>query len=212
MIALIFATLREARPFLGLSRAEIREVQPFAVYHTALRPRLRIAVSGMGKVAAAAACQALILTHQAGQVINAGACGSLNDLPGMSVGQLLRITTVQEGDHEVFGKRPLPVACAARLAADLPPARLVTCDRPIFDRGRRAACAKLGDVVDMEGAAIARVADLYRVPCEMIKGISDNAGPMDRKTLLQNLDRVSGLIAAYLWQNMDGFIRDSGKR
>ncbi|MBR9981441.1 MAG: hypothetical protein KFF50_10480 [Desulfatitalea sp.] len=202
MIALIFATQQEARPFLALSQAEPCAAQPFQRFRTPLRPGLQIVISRIGKVAASAACQAMIATHGAQWIVNAGACGLLADSLGLSVGQLVRITTAQEGDHEVFGKRPAPVPCDNQFGADLPPTRLVTCDRPVFDRHRRNACSRLGDVVDMEGAAIARVAMLNQIPCDMIKGISDIAGPTDRKTLLANLDWVSEVLGKWLWQRL----------
>jgi adenosylhomocysteine nucleosidase len=200
MIGLIFATRQEARPFLLLGRAELVAEKPFQRYQSSDMPTAVIMISRMGKVAAAAAATALILEHQATRIINAGACGVLRDLPELPVGQIVRITSAIEGDHEVFGRRPEPVLCHSTLWPDLPMARLVTCDRPVFDLRRRNTCAKLGEVVDMEGAAIARVAHLYQVPCEMLKGITDSAQASERKTLLQNLNVISERIAQLLRQ------------
>ena len=200
MIGLVFATLQEARPFLAMCNAGQSITNPFTIYQTATAPQLRIIISGMGKVAAAAAAQALILSHQAQIVINAGACGALRDAAELAVGQLVNVSTAVEGDHELFGKRPQAIQCCDQLSLSLPTARLVTCDRPVFDVQRRNACAKLGDVVDMEGAAIARVTDWYQIPCQMIKGITDAAQPTHRKTLLENLNSVSEQIGQLLWK------------
>ncbi len=200
MIGLIFATLLEARPFLAVCGAEQTASRPFAIYETRLQPGMRVIISGMGKVAAAAACQALILTQRADAIVNAGVCGALQDDASFRVGQMLRIVNAMEGDHEIFGKRLPAVACGTLLKIDLAPARLVTCDRPVFDSRRRAVYGQLADVVDMEGAAIARVADLYALPCELIKGVSDSAGPLERKTLLQNLNTVCEQMAQMLWR------------
>jgi nucleoside phosphorylase len=204
MIGLIFATLQEARPFLSISRAVRIEDQPFVVYSTPDHAQLRIAICRIGKVAAAAACQALILSHKAERIINAGACGALHDRPELAVGSLVRVTEAVEGDHEVFGKRPKATICAAGIGNGLPPARLVTCDRPVFDPIQRKIHGILADVVDMEGAAVARVAELYGVPCEMIKGVTDNALALDRKTLLENLNMVCEQIAQWLWKALAG--------
>jgi nucleoside phosphorylase len=200
MIGLVFATSREARPFLFAAQAEMVSEKPFCIYQCPPIPGLSVVISRMGKVAAAAATLSLIVEHHATRIINAGACGVLRDTPDLPVGQILRITSAVEGDHEVFGRRPEPVWGNPSLWMDLPAARLVTCDRPVFDLQRRNACAKLGEVVDMEGAAIARVADLYQVPWEMLKGITDRAQSTDRATLLQNLNSVSERIAQLLWQ------------
>lgn len=202
MIGLIFATNWEARPFLSAIQAELTAPQPFACYTTNANPDLKVVISRIGKVAAAAACQYLIHVHDVDQIINAGACGLLTESTEYRVSQVVRVTTVMEGDHEVFGKRPSPTVCSNLLNLDLPTGRLVTCDRPVFDMQKRHACAKLGDLVDMEGAAIARVADLFQVPCELIKGITDKAQPTDRKTLMENLTAVSEKIAELLWQRL----------
>lgn len=200
MIGLIFATMTEARPFLSLSDAEQEAEKPFRVYQPNGNRQLRVIISGMGKVAAAAAAQALILNCNAKYLINAGACGALKDTSELTVGQIVQITSAVEGDHHVSGKRPVPVNCSMQRWRELSTARLVTCDRPVFDIQRRNACAKLGEVVDMEGAAIARVADWYQLPCEMIKGITDGARPTHRDILLENLNRISEQIGNLLWK------------
>ncbi len=198
MIAVLFATNREARPFLTLVGAEPLEAQPFAVYKSPAYSRLRIVISRMGKIAAATACQAMILRQGATRIVNPGACGALRDTPELAVGQLVRISEASEGDHEIFGKRVAPVPCGAGLGAALPPARLVTSDRPVFDPVRRAEYAQFGDVVDMEGAAVARAAALYGVPCDLIKGITDTALHLEREMLLRNLDTVCERLALFL--------------
>jgi adenosylhomocysteine nucleosidase len=199
MIALVFATVQEARPFLMAAQAQIIHPEPFAVYRSDLRSDLRVVVSGMGKVAAAAAAQAMILTGDVARLINAGACGALRDTRELAIGNLVRISEAVEGDHDIFGKRLKPVPCSAEEFLDLPAMRLVTSDRPVFDTTIRAAFSQFGDVVDMEGAAVARIARYYRLPCTLIKGISDNAQPLDRRTLLENLTMVSEQIAQKLW-------------
>ncbi|MDA8141947.1 MAG: hypothetical protein M0036_25140 [Desulfobacteraceae bacterium] len=204
MIGLIFATRMEAQPFLQLSKAELAVEKPFQIYQCASLPALRIMISRMGKVAAAMSTLSLIIEHRVGQIINAGACGVLRDLSELPVGQIVAITSAVEGDHQVFGRRPEPAICSTTLWPELPKARLVTCDRPVFDLRRRSACAKLGEVVDMEGAAIARAAGLYQVPCEMLKGITDSAQAAERKTLIANLNTVSERLALLLWQMLNG--------
>lgn len=204
MIGLIFATRLEARPFLSLSNAEQIEEKPFVRYRIPEMPQVCIAICRIGKVAAAAACQALILSHNVDRIINAGACGALHERADLAIGNLLHIANAVEGDHEVFGKRPVPVPCSVGVGDGLPPARLITCDRPIFDPIQREIQGAFADVVDMEGAAIARVAELYRVPCEMVKGVTDNALELDRKRLLENLNTVCDRMAQWLWKALRG--------
>ena len=199
MIGIIFATRFEARPFLSLTQASQVCDQPFKMYTTHAPPGLPIIISGIGKVAAALACQSLIREHAVDYLLNAGACGALHDSPELEVCRLVRITTAMEGDHTLFEKHLAPLPCAGRVTADLSAAALVTSDKPVFDPQARACFGRLGDVVDMEGAAIARTAALYGIPWHMIKGISDPADNIGHDLLRRNIVRVSEKIAQVLF-------------
>ncbi|SFV77575.1 hypothetical protein MNB_SUP05-10-542 [hydrothermal vent metagenome] len=48
--------------------------------------------------------------------------------------------------------------------------------------------ANNADIVDMEGFAVAYVADKYNIPITMIKGISDDANSSSEKELFENLN------------------------
>jgi adenosylhomocysteine nucleosidase len=202
MIGMIFATGMEARPFLTLAGAELYVSRPFRLYCAAGFSRLPVIISGIGKVAAALACQSMILRYGVTHVLNAGVVGALHDGPEFEVCRLVRIESAVEGDHTVFGRRPAPLMSSGRFGRGLPPARLVTSDEPVFDPDGREAFGQLGQVVDMEGAAIARTAELYGVPWDMIKGVSDLAGPVERETLRRNLFEASDTIARRVWQEL----------
>lgn len=202
MIGLIFATSFEARPFLSTHKAIRIDNWPFPVYRVVAQPWLHVVVSGMGKVAAAVACLTLIRELKVSEIINAGACGALQDGKSYEPGVLFCVASAVEGDHEVFGKPPLPLISDGGQVWDLPSARLITCDTPVFDDAQRTHLATRGDLVDMEGAAIARVAAMYSTPWTMLKGISDTAGPTDRDVLEQNLIMVSEKIGAFLGDHL----------
>ena len=204
MIGIVFATRSEADPLLDMIGASVNAVRPFDIFTacgTASRS-IKILISGMGKVAAAAAASHLILAHQATTLISAGICGRLTG--EAAVGDCFRIAEAIEGDSERLGRRLPAVACDPSWFRQLPAKRLVTCDRPVFDPHRRADLGRLGELVDMEGAAIARVAGLYGIPCAMLKGVSDGAGAGGRQDLATNLGRVSARIAHVL---TDGLTR-----
>lgn len=198
MTGLIFATKIEADPFLSAFQTALLEKDPIPIYQIDSMPWLYVAISGMGKVAAAAACQLLIRELESVEIINAGAAGALVSGKRYTPGSLFCVTSTVEGDHELLGKNPQPLISDGRTDLDLPPARLVTCDIPVFDSQRRKALSEKGDLVDMEGAAIARVAAMFKIPWIMIKGVSDAAGPTDRDILLGNLKMVSRKIGDYL--------------
>lgn len=197
MVGIVYATRREAAALLSQTSAVMLASQPFPTFRAdgGGRPPCFVVVSGMGKVAAAAAASHLVLAHRVSMLVNAGLCGRLSADHGWAVGDLLRIRTAVEGDCDRFGRPEPPVACDARWFSRLAPARLVTCDRPVFDADQRARLAGLGDLADMEGAAVARVAGFYGLACAMVKGISDAADRTGRTELARNIDWVSEGIA-----------------
>jgi nucleoside phosphorylase len=207
MIGLIFATAFEARPFLSANRAIKLQQRPFAIYRIEAQPWLHVAISGMGKVAAATACQYMIRELKMVEIINAGACGALQDGKAYQPGALFCVASAVEGDHELFGKAPRLWISDGGLVWDLPSARLITCDRAVFDVTLRAQLSDRGDLVDMEGAAIARVAAMFDTPWTMLKGVTDAAGPTDRETLMKNLTMVSEKIASCLGDNLKAMER-----
>jgi len=202
MIGLIFATYTEAQPFLEWSRAMRIDTDPFEVYQVPSKPDLFITISGMGKVASAVACHSQIKEFKVEEIVNAGACGALNSGRAYAPGEVFCITSAVEGDHEQPIRPPQPIISDGRIDWDLPAARLITCDRPVFDTDWRDALSANGDLVDMEGAAIARVAAMYDVRWSMVKGITDNAGPADRAELKRNLTKVSETICRLLWSQL----------
>lgn len=197
MVGLVYATRREADPFLLKTSAEPLATQPFLSYQTVdgiSTPCITV-ISGMGKVAATMAATHLVLVHRVSMLFNAGLCGRLTMDNGWSVGDLFRIGSAIEGDCDRFGQAESDTPCDERWFSDLKPARLVTNDRPVFGAAWRGQLAGVGELADMEGAAVARVARLYGIPCAMVKGISDNADESGRQDVASHMDWVSGRIA-----------------
>jgi adenosylhomocysteine nucleosidase len=197
MVGIVFATMREAQPFLSQTEAERLTNRPLIIYgvgSASLTPCI-VAISGMGKVAAAMAAAHLVIDRRVDALISAGLCGRLTPESHRAVGDLFRITAAVEGDCDRFGKGEPEVTCDPTWFGDRVGARLVTCDRPVFDEDRRARLAELGEVADMEGAAVARVAASYGITCAMIKGISDTADENGRRSVADNIDWVSARIA-----------------
>lgn len=201
MIAgIVYATRREAAPFLSLTSAQPLATQPFALFRTATghHGACITVISGMGKVAATLAATHLVLVQRVKLLINAGLCGRLTADNRWPIGSLLRISTAVEGDCDRFGKAESAVPCDSRWFTHLESARLVTSDRPVFSNTRRGELSAVADLADMEGAAVARVAQCYGVPCVMIKGISDTASETGRKDVGRHLEQVSAVIAEAL--------------
>jgi nucleoside phosphorylase len=200
MIGIVFATEAEAAPFLACGGFRALAAAPIQVLTSPRSPH-RVAISGMGKVSAALATQWLIAEHGLRRVVHAGICGALGDPRNFAPGEILRVTSASEG-------RPGPgipgeaMVCASDLWMELRPATLVTVERPVFDDILRAELLRYGELVDMEGAVVARVAHLHGLPCSIIKGVSDHAGGRDRSLLKSRLPAISADIAEILWKEL----------
>lgn len=200
MIGIVYATRQEADPFLERTSAEILAVHPLLLFRVlgAGRSPCILVVSGMGKVAAALAATHLVLTHRVTMLVSAGLCGRLTTDDRWSAGDLLRVSSAVEGDCDRFGRAEPTVTCDTRWFKNLKTARLVTNDQPVFDTGWRRRLTGIADLADMEGAAVARAANLYGIPCAMLKGVSDAADERGRQDVASHIDWVSGRIAEAL--------------
>lgn len=200
MTGILFASSREAQPFIVMSEAAEVSDFPFRLY-AVREPRLTVAISGMGKVAAALAVQFLIREQGIRRIVLGGTCGALTDDPLFQPGRIFRITQASEGAAGP-GIPSAPVPCDTTLWEQLPSATLVTVERPVFDGQSRQDLVEFGDLVDMEGAVAARVAAMYGAPCTIIKGVTDFAGDGQRQMLHENLDEVSLALANVLWKEL----------
>jgi adenosylhomocysteine nucleosidase len=196
VIGILYATLQEARSFLKRTGAQQTGDRPFSLFRLP-NPSVLIMISGMGKVSAALAAQTLIREKGCDRLINAGVCGILVDSPVLAPGLVMRVSEASEGPPDP-GIQGGSVYCTDNRWPDLPTARLVTVERPVFDAHLRRRLAQWGELVDMEGAVVARVAGLYGATCAMIKGITDTADDGQRIDLHRNLAAVSDAIAAHL--------------
>jgi adenosylhomocysteine nucleosidase len=190
---LLFATALEANPLLarlGVSRLE--GDARFPVYETD-RPSITVLISGMGKVNAALGAAHLVQKYAVEEIWNLGLCGAL--APGFSPGDLLRIREAREGDRDPTHPGVETLSLPEGIGPSLPAARLVTVDFPVFDAERRRALSSWGDVVDMEGAAVARAASLWGVSCALLKVVSDLADADGKSHLLSNAARCSERLA-----------------
>ncbi len=198
MIGIIYATHAEAAPLLAQLAARRIQDRVMALYRAAPQNShapLLVAVSGMGKVAAALAAQRLIEHYRCRRIVHAGICGALVSDDGISPGAVLRIQKAVEENTAPPQAAPQPLACDETWWPALPVAAIVTVDQPVFDAQKRETLSRLAQLVDMEAAAIARVAALYGLPCAIVKGVSDRADHDGREALQANIDGVSQKVA-----------------
>jgi adenosylhomocysteine nucleosidase len=188
----VIGTLAPERPLLAMA---VREEAQAYEYD------LPLLLTGMGKVnAAAALATVLAWGPQPSQVMNLGTAGALRSgWTGIHVistviqhdldGELLRQLT-----GESYGE---PLALA-----DQDGATLATGDVFVSDPVTRARLAAHAALVDMEGYALAAVANRARVPIRIIKHVSDQAGEGAakawRETVTESPRALSDWLATHL--------------
>ena len=204
-LALVFATLIEAQPLLR--RLDAIPLRPadrslFVPHGRHAFRNVLIFICGMGGPQAQAALDGFTAGHTLRGVLNCGIAGSLTER--YAVGDIVSVSAVGEiiasAPAAMLDLSTLPEARWAGLPLSHTGAHLVTQDQALFDADRRAALARHADLVDMEGAAIARICAARNIPLSIIKGVSDHA--VDRESLLRNLEYASTTLADFLFARM----------
>jgi len=165
-VAVIAAMPVELAPMIG--RLQAQQVNGVDLYEL---PNAVIAVGGIGEKFARRAAEVAIECAQPRQLISAGMVGAIS--PRLKVGDVGRIRDVVD------------VATGERYSAGDGEWVLVTSQDVSDASGKQQLRAKHGgDVVDMEGAAVAQVAKERGLEFVALKSISDDAAfempPMNR--------------------------------
>lgn len=132
---------------------------------------LRHVVTGIGKTAAAHVTTRAILEERPAHVVNVGSAGALRDgLTG-----LFEIGTVL--NHDMNGDAIRSLGYDPRDVLDVGDSEIVLATGDLFvaEAEVRARLARRAHLVDMEGYAVAYVAQRMGVPVTLLKHVSDNA-------------------------------------
>lgn len=191
------------RAFVIAMESEAGAVRP------CLRDGDRLYVSGIGKANAAAATQKAI-DDGATEIFNAGVAGGFGE--GISAGDVFEIARAVEYDFDlslvngtgvgVHDERSSPYF-ALETSGRFPAKTLGTGDRFREDDADFPLLRSLGvEVRDMEGAAIAHVAERNGVPCRSLKCITNvvggGAADQYRGNLESSLARLSAALKEIL--------------
>lgn len=219
MIGFLFATIKEAKPFLHHVNARKINDELFESYEfscTDLRENGVVLICGMGKKVAGSATEYLITKHHVNVVINAGICAAAVDKIG--IGKVFRVSQVREETQENLQRQKetyvLEIEHQGRneiLSLEhLPEARLTTVDTPVFKTEQKEQIGSWGELIDMEGAAIARVCAEDHIPCYLVKGISDHADHNGKQAIQDNIETVSEKVAQELINALPQFSSAKG--
>ncbi|QSZ28203.1 5'-methylthioadenosine/adenosylhomocysteine nucleosidase [Aceticella autotrophica] len=190
-------------------------------YYTGLLQNTNVVIvrSGIGKVNAAIAAQILISEFNIDYIINTGVAGGLKR--EVNVGDIVVSTDALEHDFDAtaFGcklgeiprmdesifkadKKLIDIALIAakdNIKGEIFAGRIISGDKFVSSK---AEVKRLGEIfdayaVEMEGAAIAHVAYLNKIPFVIIRSISDNAddnATVDFKTFVEKASITSSNI------------------
>ncbi len=167
MIGVLFATEMEARPYLerGVPDGVVVEIS-----------------EEMGLEAARVAAEKLVELG-CKTIINAGVCGALNNR--LERGGVYRVSMVSTEK----------LNAAVNVGVGFGLKRLVSVDEPVFEPERKRALSKYGDLVDMEGYAVARVCEAENIPCILIKGVTDFGDGNGKADIKKHITPVSETVA-----------------
>lgn len=196
--AFICATAQEAAPLIdGLAARRLGDA-PCEAYASPGNARARatlIVICGMGLGAAAATTTVTLRRWSPGLVVNCGIAGALRD--DFGIGDVICIDeAIRFGDEGNAVIHQLSDSASERTLSSARRGRLFSSATPVFEPTLRATLAAYADLVDMEGAAIAEVCAAHRVPCALLKAVSDHAD--DRASLQRNLAAASHVLARHV--------------
>jgi len=171
--------------------------------------------SGIGKVRAAACTQFLIDRFQVSQLIFVGIAGALR--PSIFVGDIVISERATEWDFQAVSIERCWYQADSQLIASATEAAqrlgyrvlvgsVLTGDRPIFKPGEKHELSRMfnGDCVEMEGAAVAHVCSLNKVPFVLIRAVSDLADENAPQAIIQSFRQVSRLPAKVVLEMLNG--------
>jgi 4-hydroxybenzoate polyprenyltransferase len=175
MIGILFATEMEAKPFLdrGISEGVVVEIS-----------------EEMGLEAARIATEKLV-ERGCTSIINAGVCGALNNR--LERGAVYRVSMVSMEE----------LKAAVNVGVGFGLKKLVSVERPVFEPERKRELSKYGDLVDMEGYAVARVCEEHSVPCILIKGVTDFGDGEGKDDIQKHIAPVSETVAEAVLKIVD---------
>lgn len=156
---------------------------------------LPVLVTGVGKVNAAVAVSTILGTHSPTAVINIGTAGALRD--GLA-GTHLMSSVVQHDldDTALHALTGVHASEPIQLTADGPV--LASGDAFVADQLMRERLASLADLVDMEGYAVAKAAQVAQIPVLLVKHVSDQADAAAGRSWRETVDDCAERLGEWL--------------
>ncbi len=197
MIAFVFATEQEARPFLkayqrgrfdGLNEGDIVQDDVLVV-----------TITGIGKIKAALRTERMLRDHRVARLIHPGTCTALTE--EMAVGELVVADQAFEGDRIELSAPTYPRMPLAVFDEGLTSGTLVTQDHTPQGDKERTYWQRIAQMSDMSGYAVAYVAAIYGVPCHIAKVITSYLFSQEAD-FQRTLERAHETLSTYLLKHV----------
>ena len=198
MTGFIFATMREAKPFItkaGISIDSKISLPYFYKCSIGQKPII-LSICGIGIPSAKKCTIELINKYSIQHVYNIGICGMVND--SLCVNEIYSVSKALYWKDDTTQAFP----CKPEYIDTMKHVTLATCFEPVFDSELRKKIAFHADMVDMEGAAVAEICNNNSITCTLVKGVSDTANKGDKKTLYENIDSLSNKMTTLIWNTI----------
>lgn len=172
MLGIVFTTADAASHFLQQHTEKrfhgIEEGSPVRL------DELLVMVTGAGKIKATLTTERLLQTHTVDHLLHTGTCTALDE--DLSLGTVVGASFVLEGDRVELDAPTyprMPLECPEQVGVN---GTLVTQDHTPDADDDLNYWARLADVRDSTGYAVAYVAAQHGTPCSIAKGISAHHG------------------------------------
>jgi nucleoside phosphorylase len=194
-ILVVFALKKEAESFLHAFA-----MKHYTAYHDIYySEEIYALITGIGYENALSACNKAIKVISPDYIINTGSAGSLSLVAQKK--SIYQISIVQKQDAH-----PITLA-QCNIKKDHHAVKLLTTMNPLIDDDDRRKFSESADCVDMEGYAIALSAEQKRIPCSIIKIISDTYGDSDMKKIRRSIMDLSSVLCSHLSDEIIPYLR-----
>ena len=179
--ALVVCALKtEAKGIINAYDMERNESVPFPLF---MSDGVCCVITGVGSTQVMRILPLAIGVTAPAVLINAGCAGALSS--AMAKDTVYEITRVNM--HEEGKSSPCSIELVTTGA--FPDASLFTSPEPVLDAESRDNLGKRYDLVDMEGYAVAAIAEKTNIPVSIIKIVSDSSADDDELTVRRNITR-----------------------
>lgn len=195
-IAIVMATILEAKPFVQGMNLQKSEKKPFLIFKN---DNFILIISGIGKANAAMATSYCCQKFSPAYICNLGAAGATRF--SHPLGEIYHIKKIFEYGRPAF-KSKRPYIHKPNMLNGFQTAKLATSDKAVLDPDERNKISVDADLVDMEGASIVQASKKFGTKCFMFKFVSDTPDHTSDKEIVENIRLYRNLFFEFFYSSI----------